>query len=251
MVEAARTGKENQMTITNSNRAESALKAVEAYTRETKCAHGESLIPLLCDLMHFADGNTFDLYFDFQICLDRASARYRQQCAEENRPSAQIKEYMAYFQTTAGGANDVYQAETPDQTLRIAQEVFERDDESLGFTPGDCPELQEIRIVTEDAEEVLIWQTHEYRLQLAAPKLLKVLQRQIEITREIIDAWNNTDHLYSAVEDLISELDSKSQWAQEVLRASERCDLTAPIEDLEKSLADNLSVIAQATGGAA
>ncbi len=171
--------------------------------------------------------------------------------ADFTKPSSILAEYMAYFRTTAGPANDIYQAETPDQILRIAQEIFDRDDKSLGFTPGDAPELQEIRIVTEDAEEVLIWQTDEYRLQLAAPKLLKALQKQIEITREIIDAWNNTDHLYSAVEDLISELDSKSQWAQEVLRASERCDLTAPIEDLENSLDENLSAIAQATGGAA
>ncbi len=164
-----------------------------------------------------------------------------------------INPYMADFRTTYGQSEDIFLAATPEQALSLAQQSFktEKGLQVLGFTPGDCPQLQEIRIITEDAEEVLIWQTDEYRLQLAAPKLLTALQKQIEIAREIIDAWNNTDHLYSAVEDLISELDSKSQWAQEVLRASERCDLTAPIEDLEKSLDENLSAIAQATGGEA
>jgi hypothetical protein len=180
-----------------------------------------------------------------------ASCNHTGSVTDFTKPSSDLTEYIAYLRTTAGPANDIYQAQNPEQTLRIAQELFDRDDESFGFTPGDCPELQEIRIATEDAEEVLIWQTDEYRLQLAAPKLLQALEKQIQITREIIDAWNNTDHLYSAVEDLISELDSKSQWAQEVLRASERCDLTAPIEDLEKALDENLAAIVQAKGGAA
>ena len=164
-----------------------------------------------------------------------------------------IEPYMADFRTTYGQSEDIFHAATPAQALSLAQESFktEKGLQILGYTPGDCPQLHEIRIITEDGDEALTWQTDEYRLQLAAPKLLKALEKQIQITREIIDAWNNTDHLYSAVEDLISELDSKSQWAQEVLRASERCDLTAPIEDLEKSLDENLSAIAQAKGGAA
>jgi hypothetical protein len=164
-----------------------------------------------------------------------------------------IKPYMADFQTTYGKSEDIFHAETPEQALSLAQQSFKTENglQVLGFTPGDCPQLQEIRIITEDADEALIWQTDEYRLQLAAPKLLEALEKQIEITKEIIDAWNNTDHLYSAVEDLISELDSKSQWAQEVLRASARCDLTDPIEHLEKSLDENLATIAQAKGGAA
>jgi hypothetical protein len=161
-------------------------------------------------------------------------------------------EYMAYFRTTAGPADDIFEADTPEQALELARTAFTDDPGKFGFSPADCGylELQEIRIVDDDAEEVLCWMSDEYRLQLYAPKLLQALETQLEITRAIIDAWNNTDHLYSAVEDLISELDSKSQWAQEVLRASERCDLTAPIEDLEKSLDTNLAVIAQAKGGA-
>jgi hypothetical protein len=236
------------MTVTNKDRAEWAAAAFTHYQQVEQ--HPDAvdwLESLLCDLMHYCDIDKFD----FVATFENACARYAREKPEEKPTSSTATPYMAYFRTTAGSANDIYQAGSPDQALRIAQEIFDRDDESLGFTPGDCPELQQIRIATEDAVEVLIWQTDEYRLQLAAPKLLQALEKQIEITREIIDAWNNTDHLYSAVEDLISELDSKSQWAQEVLRASARCDLTDPIEHLEKSLDENLATIAQAKGGAA
>jgi len=236
------------MTAANKDRANWAAAAFTHYQQfEQHPDAFDWLESLLCDLMHYCDIDKFD----FVATFENASVRYAREKSEEKTTSPRTIPYMAYFRTTAGPANDIYQAQTPDQVLRIAQEIFDRDDESLGFTPGDCPELQEIRIATEDAAEVLIWQTDEYRLQLAAPTLLNALQRQIEIAREIIDSWNNTDHLYGAVEDLISELDSKSQWAREVLRASERCDLTAPIEDLEKSLDENLAAITQAKGGAA
>ena len=160
-------------------------------------------------------------------------------------------EYMAYFRTTAGPANDIYQAQTPAQALRIAQQVFDTADETLGFTPGDCPELQEIRIAIQDAEEVLVWQTDEYRLQLAAPKLLEALEKQIQITHEIIDAWNNTDKLCGAVQDLINDLDHQSESAHAVLEAHETSDLGIAIDELEESLNTSLEALTQAKGGAA
>jgi hypothetical protein len=104
--------------------------------------------------------------------------------ADFTTASSSLTEYMAYFRTIAGPANQIYQAQTPDQVRRIAKEIFDIDDKSLGFTPGDCPELQEIRIVTEDGDELLIWQTDEYRLQLAAPQLAvcgEVLSRSSRI----------------------------------------------------------------------
>ena len=39
--------------------------------------------------------------------------------ADFTRPSPALAEYVAYFRTTAGPANDIYQAGTPDQALRI------------------------------------------------------------------------------------------------------------------------------------
>jgi aconitase B len=112
-------------------------------------------------------------------------------------------------------------------------------------------ELQEIRLVSEEAEEVLTWMTDEYRLQLYAPDLLKALESQIEATRGIIDAWENTDCLPEAVQDLIDALDRQSEYARAVLDAWENSDLVGAISGLEDSLAAALKAIADAKGGAA
>ena len=235
------------MTVTNKDRAEWAAAALKHFETLTGTDHAGGLAELLCDLMHFADAYTFD----FPDALDRARANYDQEFFEETKPTIpETIPYMAYFRTTAGPANDIYQAETPDQALRIAQEIFDRDDESLGFTPGDCPELQEIRIATEDAVEVLIWQTDEYRLQLAAPKLLQALEEKIEIIKEIIDAWNNYDGPRPIVEELIEALQRQSQDASAALDACEIDDLSA-VSDLQETIAPALELIAQAKGGAA
>jgi hypothetical protein len=237
------------MTVTNKDRAEWARKALQAFSCESDCEYADSLGDLLCDLMHFADANNFD----FKAALDRARNHYAEEFFEKDAAPPAPTPYMAEFNIPAGTARQIFHANSPEEALQKARKFS--DDSNLteaDFDPiaeGYC--VREITISDEHGQRQAIWQTDEYRLQLAAPALLMALEKQIEITREIIDAWNNTDHLYSAVEDLISELDSKSQWAQEVLRASERCDLTAPIEDLEKSLDENLFAIAQAKGGAA
>ena len=164
-----------------------------------------------------------------------------------------IRPYMADFRTTYGQSEDIFHAATPEQALSFAQQSFktEKGLQVLGFTPGDCPQLHEIRIITEDAKEVLTWQADEYRLQLAAPNLLKALEKQVQITREIIDAWNNTDKFCGAVEDLISDLNHQSECAQAVIEAHETSDLGSAIDELEQSLNTSLEVIAQAKGGAA
>ena len=159
-------------------------------------------------------------------------------------------EYMAYFRTTAGIAHDIFIGHTPEQALLAAQDCFQTNPEKLGITPGDMAELQEIRLVSEDAEEVLTWMTDEYRLQIHAPDLLKALQSQVEATREIIDACN-TDRLPDAVHDLIDALDRQSDCARAVLDAWENGDLVGAISGLEDSLAAALKAIADAKGGAA
>jgi hypothetical protein len=160
-------------------------------------------------------------------------------------------EYMAYFRTTAGIAHDIFIGHTPEQALRAAQDCFQTNPEKLGITPGDMAELQEIRLVSEEAEEVLTWMTDEYRLQLYAPDLLKALESQVEATRGIIDAWENTDCLPEAVQDLIDALDRQSEYARAVLDAWENSDLVGAISGLEDSLAAALKAIADAKGGAA
>ena len=228
------------MTPTNRQRAEFAAGALREFQSITGTAWEDGLRDLLCHLMHFADAYNFD----FPAALDRSRANYDEEFSEQKPATPPTTPYITYFRTTAGPANDIYRAETPDQTLRIAQEIFDRDDESLGFTPGDCPELQEIRIATEDAVEVLIWQTDEYRLQLAAPKLLQALEQQIEIIKEIIDAWNHNDGPRPIVEELIEALRRQSEDASAALDDCENGDLSSAVSDLQETIAPALELIA-------
>jgi hypothetical protein len=187
-----------------------------------------------------------------------AACHFDGKVADFTPASSTLTEYMAYFRTTAGPANDIYQAQTPEQILRIAQEIFDRDDESLGFTPGDAPELQEIRIVPEDAEEVLVWQSDEYRLQLAAPKLLEALEKQAEATRGILDACDEMNDLSAAGEDIIQAIDgiiedleglSEAAGGLLVSWKNENSQLAAAVRDLQDSLTVAEKTITDAKGG--
>ena len=161
-------------------------------------------------------------------------------------------EYMAYFRTTAGPAEDIFVADTPEHALELARKTFTEDASKLGFSPADCGfvELQEIRIVNQDGEELVDWMTDEYRLQRAAPQLLEALESQVETTRRIIDACN-TDGFPDTVHDLIDALDRLSDCGRAVLDAWENGDLVSTISNLEDSLPVALKAIAEAKGGAA
>jgi hypothetical protein len=161
-------------------------------------------------------------------------------------------EYMAYVRTTAGPADDIFAADTPEQALELARKAFTEDPRKFGFSPADCGflELQEIRIVNDNGEEVLIWMTEQYRLQLYAPELLKALESQIEATRDIIDAWDNMDCLVGAVQDLIEDLERQSESALAILHACEKGELAGAVAGLENSLTITLKAIAGAKGGA-
>jgi hypothetical protein len=162
-------------------------------------------------------------------------------------------EYMAHFRTTAGPADDIFVADTPEQALELAREAFREDPRKFGFSPAECGylELQEIRIVNQDGEEALTWTTDEYRLQLYAPELLKALESQIEATRQIIDAWNDTDDVPAIVEDLIEAFERHSESARAALDSWGTSDLAGAVGDLEDSLRAALKAIADAKGGAA
>jgi hypothetical protein len=71
VVEAEQTGKENQMTVTNRDRGESARNALEGFRRETKCDYRDSLGDLLCDL---------------DAALDRARRHYEEELANDTTP---------------------------------------------------------------------------------------------------------------------------------------------------------------------
>ena len=184
---------------------------------------------------------------------DDSPARCAACCHSAKVADFQQNEYMAYFRTTAGPAEDIFVADTPEQALELSRKAFSENPGKFGFSPADCGylHLQEIRIVNEHAKELLTWMTDEYRLQVSAPQLLKALERQLEITREIIDAWNKTDKLQGAVQDLIYALESQTECAQDVLDAWENGDLAGAVNGLEESLHYAIKTIADAKGGAA
>src|SRR5271170_363951 len=202
--------------VTNLDRAEWAAAALRHFQTLTGTDHADGLGDLLCDLMHFAHANNFD----FKAALDRARGHYAEEFFEKEPTPAEPTPYMAVFDIPAGTGREIFHANSPEEALRIARKFA--DDSNLteaDFDPtAEAYCVRQITISDEHDRHHAIWQTDEYRLQLAAPTLLKSLEKQMEITSEIIDAWNNTDHLYSAVEGLMGELDSKSQWAEEVLR---------------------------------
>jgi len=237
------------MTITNKDRAQWAAEALRKFMALSDTTHDESLGDLLCDLMHFADDNNFD----FKAALHRARGHYAEEFFEKQPESPPTTPYTATFNIPSGNATEVFYATSPEHALQMARKYA--DDPQLTEADFDpiaeefC--VREIAITDEEGEQHALWQTDEYRLRQAAPKLLQALEQQLEITKEIIDAWNNTDKLQGAVQDLIYALESQSECARDVLDAWENGDLAGAVNGLENSLSYALEAVAQAKGGAA
>jgi hypothetical protein len=237
------------MTVTNKDRAEWAAAAIRHFQSLTGTDHVDSLSDLLCDLMHFSDANDFD----FKAALDRARGHYAEEFFEIPPTPAPSTPYMATFNTPAGTATEIFHTNSPQEALELAQKFA--DDGSLTDMDIEAPAesycVREITISDEHGQQHALWQTDEYRLQLTAPTLLQALEKQIEITSEIIDAWNNTDKLQGAVQDLIYALESQSECAKDVLDAWQNGELAGSLDGLEKTLSDAIKTVAQAKGGAA
>ena len=237
------------MTVTNKDRAEWAAAALRHYQIHTGSLYEDSLGDILGDLMHFAHANNFD----FKAALDRARGNYAEEFFEEEKvtPPAPTP-YMAEFHIPAGTARQVFCANSPEEALQKARKFS--DDANLTesdfdpITEGYC--VREITICDEHGQQHAIWQTDEYRLQLQAPELLKALESQVEATRQIIDAWNETDDVPAVVEDLIEAFERHREAANAALYTWENGDLAGAVRDLDKSLTCALKAIAAAKGGA-
>ena len=242
-MEAEHTGKENQMTVSNRDRAEWASAALGHFQSITGTDHEDSLSDLLGDLHHWCDRENVN----FQNALDTARTHYQAECAEENSNA-----YMVMFRTTAGTTEEIFAADAPEQALELARKAFNEIPGKFGFSPAECGylHLQEIRIVNQNAEEALHWMTDEYRLQLYAPELLKALESQVDAARKIVDAWDNTDRLPEAVQDLIDALEHQTEAARAVIDSWEQGDLAGAVHGLEMSLDESLAALARAKGGA-
>jgi hypothetical protein len=182
VVEAEHTGKGNQMTVTNKDRAEWAAAALRHYQSLTGSLYEDSLGDILDDLMHFARANNFD----FQAALDRARCHYAQEFFEISPVP-----YMATFNTPAGWVTEIFHTTSPAKALRAAQKY----NEGPSFSAEDIEPIAEgycVReIVITDADDrhrqLAVWRTDEYSVQLAAPKLLEALE-------SVMHWWKSTTH---------------------------------------------------------
>jgi hypothetical protein len=229
---------------TNLDRAEWAAAALRHFQCTTGTDYDDALTDLLCDLHHWCDRENVN----FQAALDRGRQHYDTESSEDSTTP-----YMATFNTPAGTATEIFHANSPEEALQLARKFA--DYGSLTDMDIDPPAetycVREITITDEHGQQHALWQEDEYRLQVAAPKLLQALEKQLETTREIIDAWNNTDKLHGAVQDLIYALESQSECARDVLDAWENGDLAGAVNGLEESLTHAIKAITDAKGGAA
>ncbi len=85
--------------------------------------------------------------------------------------------YTAYFRTDSETANHEIEADTPEQALSKAQELYANDPSELWFEPydGGMP-VNEIAIIDDDRDEVAVWLDNDLRLRLAASDLLEALE---------------------------------------------------------------------------
>ena len=173
------------MTTTNRQRSEFAAGALREFQSITGTAWEDGLGDLLCDLMHFADAYNFD----FTAALDRARGNYDEEFSEENTTPTTIP-YMATFNTPAGWVTEIFHTTSSAEALRAAQKY----NEGPSFSAGDIEPIAEGYCVREilitDPEhhcQHAVWRTDEYRLQLAAPKLLEALE-------SVMHWWKSTPH---------------------------------------------------------
>jgi hypothetical protein len=255
MVEAAQP-KGNQMTVTNKDRAEWAAAALRHFQCITGTDWEDSLGDLLCDLMHFANANNFD----FKGALDRARGTYAEEFFGLEPASPPLTPYMAVFSIPAGTAREIFLANSPEEALHKARKFS--DDTNLteaDFDPtaeGYC--VREITVSDEHDQQHAVWQTDEYRLQLAAPKLLKALEKQVEATSGILDACDEMNDLSAAGEDIIQAIDgiiedleglSEAAGGLLVSWKNENSQLAAAVRDLQDSLTVAEKTITDAKGG--
>jgi hypothetical protein len=85
--------------------------------------------------------------------------------------------YTAHFRTDAEYAVYDFDAATPDQALKEARALYERDPDALAFEPydGGMP-LDEIEISSPEGDALAVWHSDDMRLRLAARDMLTALQ---------------------------------------------------------------------------
>ncbi len=108
----------------------------------------------------------------------------------------------AYFRTDFETANHEIEADTPEQALIKAQELYENDPSELWFEPydGGMP-VNEIEVIDDDYNEVALWLDDDLRLRLAAQDLLDALEELVARDRAEAAESGFTDDEMTWLED--------------------------------------------------
>jgi len=121
------------------------------------------------------------------------------------------KTYRAEFYTHADWAFRNVEAKTPKQALKVARKLYDEHLEELEFASyGDADEVEQIQIWDGERGTLASWESEGYRLRLAGPELLEVLEGQTAAAQAVVDSWEKGD-LAGAVRALDASLETA--WA--------------------------------------
>jgi len=98
--------------------------------------------------------------------------------------------YTAIFRTADTWATADITARTPEQAMRKARALAEKDIDALDwctYDPSSVP-LEEIEISGPHADGP-VWQSAELALRLAAPELLETLDGMADAAQAVLDCW--------------------------------------------------------------
>ncbi len=88
-----------------------------------------------------------------------------------------MTEYNAHYRTDGEYALYHFEADTPEQALRLALELYRTDPHALQFDPYDGPlPLDEIEISSDTGDQLAVWRSEDMALRLAARQLLEALE---------------------------------------------------------------------------
>jgi hypothetical protein len=88
--------------------------------------------------------------------------------------------FTAWFRTDAEWAIYDFEADTPEQALQMAHDLWRFQSEELSFQSYDMMmPVDEIEISGPEGAEIAVWHSPEMRLRLAASDLLEALEQAV------------------------------------------------------------------------
>jgi hypothetical protein len=110
-----------------------------------------------------------------------------------------MKTYTAYFRTDAEFATREIKAATPEQALKKARRLYERDPLDLKFESYyEALPVNGIAIQDADHNELAVWRDDDLRLRLAARDLLEAL-RFCDMTLADLEASKRKGYIQEAI----------------------------------------------------